>query len=139
MRIPRPLSSEALGLIALGPVDTEGSTLQTEKVRFHALCPSSGEPLLLNGLLMQVGDQYVVKHTPAVATLDVVQSVVQRVSVYRDEWEGDWATLVESPLRAIVACVPVLKTCFPSSVAFHLRTCSSPFLATVGSMWNRGG
>ena len=111
LRIPRPISSEALGLVALGPIVTEGSTLHTESVRFHALCPSSGEPLLLNGLLLQVGDQYAVKHTPAVANLDVVQSVVQRISVYRDEWEGDWSSFTASPLKAIVACVPLLRTC----------------------------
>ena len=111
LRIPRPISAEALGLIVLGPLSTEGSTLHSGSVRFHALCPSSGEPLLLNGLLMQVGDQYVVKHTPAVANLDVVQSVVQRISVYRDEWEGDWASFTASPLKAIVAIVPLLRTC----------------------------
>ena len=111
MRIPRPLSSEALGLIVLGSVDTQGSTLHTEQVRFHALCPASGEPLLINGLLMQVGDQYVVKHTPAVANLDVVKSVVQRISVYRDEWESDWSLFIDSPLRSVVACIPILRTC----------------------------
>ena len=71
------LSSEALGFIALGEISAEDSTIKTEQVKFHAVCPSSGEPLLLTGLLMQVGDRFVYKHTPAVATLDIVKSVVQ--------------------------------------------------------------
>ena len=111
MSIPRPLSSEALGFIALGEVADDSSTITTERVKFHAVCPSSGEPLLLTGLLLQVGDRFVYKHKPAVANLDVVKSVVQRAAVYREEWEGDWLAFAESPLRSIVSVVPLLRTC----------------------------
>ncbi|CAE7259860.1 unnamed protein product [Symbiodinium microadriaticum] len=77
LRIDKPVSKQALGLLVLGPLDLAATTLKYEAVRFQATCNQAKDPLLLSATLLQIGDRFVAKKAPGQCmTLDLVPSVI---------------------------------------------------------------
>ena len=48
---------------------------------------------------------------PAITPVDIAQSAVVRLAVYRDTFPTPWERFVQSPLREIAAQLPLLQTC----------------------------
>ena len=95
LRIDKPVSKQALGLLVLGPLDLAATTLKYEAVRFQATCNQAKDPLLLSATLLQIGDRFVAKKAPGQCmTLDLVPSVIVRLAVYRDQWTDPWEIFV---------------------------------------------
>ena len=84
------MSQGALALVIVGDVDCTLATVQVQKVRFRAKLLASGEPLLLNGTLAQIGNQWVDKFVPCTTPVDVADSCVARLAVYRDACPIPW-------------------------------------------------
>ena len=123
MCISKPLSSGPLGLLVLGDLPTDLVQVAHSVERFQARWKLSGDPLLLQATLRQIGAQPVTKFVPAECTpVDVLPSALVRVAVFRDEWGQPWADFVKAPLRAVVAQCKLLTSCSVAGCtceAFH--------------------
>ena len=121
--ISKPLSSGPLGLLVLGDLPTDLVQVVHSVERFQARWKLSGDPLLLQATLLQIGAQPVTKFVPAECTpVDVLPSALVRVAVFRDEWGQPWADFVKAPLRAVVAQCKLLTSCSVAGCtceAFH--------------------
>ena len=121
--ISKPLSSGPLGLLVLGDLPTDLVQVAHSVERFQARWKLSGDPLLLQATLLQIGAQPVTKFVPAECTpVDVLPSALVRVAVFRDEWGQPWADFVKAPLRAVVAQCKLLTSCSVAGCtceAFH--------------------
>ena len=111
LRLGQPVSQGALALIVVGDIDCTLATVQVQQVRFRAKLSATGEPLLVSGTLAQIGNQWVEKFVPRTTPVDVADSCVARIAVYRDACPIAWDRFVVSPLKEVVALVPVLQTC----------------------------
>ena len=67
------------------------------------LCRETGEPMLLNASLVQLGAQNAAKATPAaVAPLELTPSELVRIAVFKDQWSGCWDAFAQGPLKAVI-------------------------------------
>ena len=67
----------------------------------------TGELLLLNVVLLQIGQNPVAKATPAqVAPLEIPSSVVARLVVFQDQWPMPWEDFVQGPVKSIMQSFP---------------------------------
>ena len=80
---------------------------------FPAKYQGTGEPVLIFGAMKQLGDVLVTRHMTKCLTnsIDLVQTTVLRLHVYRDELPVDWKDLTESPVRTLSQLVPLLQLC----------------------------
>ena len=111
LKLARPVSSKALALIILGDPDLTEAAVQVETVRFRAELIATSEPLLLQGVLAQIGDKWCERHVPNTTPVEVAASAVARVAVYRDSLPSAWEDFIVAPLRSIVGQVPALQPC----------------------------
>ena len=112
LALSAPLSSEALALLVIGDVSLATVTLQHAQVRCQATCRETGEPMLLNASLVQLGAQTASKAAPAtVAPLELTPSELVRVAVFKDQWSGCWESFAQGPLKAVIQACPALQTC----------------------------
>ena len=71
-----------------------------------------GEPVLIFGSLKNLGDQKVNRHIAGNLTqIDIIENVVVRLHVYRDELSEPWDTLIKSPVRLLQQLLPPLQLC----------------------------
>ena len=111
LKLSRPVSQGALALLIVGDFDSSQATVKVQEVRFRAELVSTGAPLLVAGTLAQIGNAWVDKFVPTTTPVDVAQSSVVRLAIYRDSFPVLWDKFIQSPLREIVAQVPLLQTC----------------------------
>ena len=96
-------------------------TLCWSQIRIPLRCVTNGEPLLVSGVLLQLGGKLVVKASaekivdPAVAAAACV-----KIAVYRDSVLGSWQDVVHSPIKYILQHVVCLNTCRQSDC---VKTC----------------
>ncbi|CAK9024918.1 unnamed protein product [Durusdinium trenchii] len=111
---PRSISVDALGLLITSEIDgaSSGSSKVTN-LRFPATYTPTEELILVNGALLLLGDVLIERHRPAGPSSlpDMVESVVVRLQVFRDEIESDWASVVDSPIKFVVHRIPILQVC----------------------------
>ena len=117
------MSTGALAILVLGHLPPGVATLPTEEVRFQARWKLSGDPLLVQAVLLQLGEKHVQKSEPAQRTpVDVVQSTLVRLAAYRDELPTAWEEFLRAPLRTVLQLCPLLTACDKLSCscpAFH--------------------
>ena len=95
LSLDKPVSSEALALLVMGDV-AQGFEVQGQsQIRFQAMCRMTGEPLLLNAAVVQLGVCPVAKAAPAqVAPLEIAVSTIIRVCFQRRGWARGRPSLV---------------------------------------------
>ena len=82
------------------------------KVSFPATYKGTGEPVLIFGTIKNLGDQKVNRHMAGNLTqIDLVDNVVVRLHVYRDELQLQWTELIQSPVRLLHKMLPPLQLC----------------------------
>lgn len=82
------------------------------EISFAAKYTGTGEPILIFGALKNLGDIEITRHIPgAVEQPSLVPTQVIKVQVFRDEYQGDWQLLANSPVRALCQAVPLLQLC----------------------------
>ena len=111
LRLARPVSNRALALVILGEPDLAEAAVHVEPVRFRAEIIATSEPVLLQGVLAQIGDKWCERHVPNTTPVEVAASSVARIAVYRDSLPIAWDEFVASPLKCIVSMVPSLQPC----------------------------
>ena len=84
------------------------------KVRIPAFYKGTGEPIILDCVVAQLGDQAVYqqinREAPAV---EVFPTQVFRVHIFKDTWpeEPGWNQLIEKPIKCLVEITPLLRLC----------------------------
>ena len=83
------------------------------------------EPMLIQGTMICLGDVDVHRHYGAPNTkLEVIQTAVFKVVIYRDELAIAWADLARQPIRCLLQLLPTLQLCKgtgcgPDCACFH--------------------
>ena len=86
--------------------------LPCENLRFSAICGGTDEPVLVLGTLIQLGDNNIQRNKPdACTTFELLDTIIIRASVYRDEFGTGWTELLESPVRTLIRSVPLFQLC----------------------------
>ena len=112
LHLSKPVAVGPLAIVLLGEDDLSSFAAHASAIQFPANCVATGEPALLKAVLVQLGAIAVVKRAPAApAKLEMVESVVLRLSVYRDTWPQAWASLCLGPLKAILEHCAPLRSC----------------------------
>ena len=106
------ISAGALAMVVLQPLPVHFQTPTATAVHFPAVCTSNSEPVLLQGLMFQLGAVPVAKVANAGGFLvQSIPSCVIKVMAYRDEVAADWKDFQAHPLRYILQSLPALQPC----------------------------
>ena len=109
----RPFSTGGLALIIVDCVSHPPATpLLAESVRFPAWCIANSEPLLIDGLLYQVGAQQVSRSVAQDRfELVSVSTCVLKFMLFKDQAVVSWETIVAHPVKYILTLLPALQVC----------------------------
>eukprot|EP00438_Fugacium_kawagutii_P003598 Skav221606 [mRNA] locus=scaffold1698:858670:863079:+ [translate_table: standard] len=109
------LTQKGLAVLILNAPDDMPCSLLNKKVRFAAKCTYNQEPMLLTGMLVQLGGAVVYQFQPKTnAKLSVETVACARFTVFRDQWPGDWDLMLGKPVKAIIDQVEPLQLCTQS-------------------------
>ena len=106
------LTNHGLALLVLNPPGDVSTALIWSTVRFAARCSMNQEPMIVSGLLVQLGRacvyQFTAKDTPAVVA---TEAACARITVYQDQWENDWEDFANRPVKHVLSVLQCLQTC----------------------------
>lgn len=106
------LTNHGLALLVLNAPAEFQTSLSWSTVRFAARCCVNQEPMLASGHLVQLGRspvyQFLAKDIPSVPTVEVACA---QISVYYDQWEGDWEEFATRPVKHVLSVLSCLQTC----------------------------
>ena len=113
LRDGKPLGKEPLALLTTTVVGNDQiGTLPAQQLRFPAQFRGTNEPVLIQGHLIQLGQAHIVRgNGKQVCDLPQLDTQTLKIYVYKDQWEGDWTSFVEQPVRSILAKFPALNMC----------------------------
>eukprot|EP00435_Cladocopium_sp_Y103_P008654 s711_g2.t1 len=133
----KSISKEGLAMLVLAPF-TEAMHQYGEQIRFPAQCIQTGEPVLLNAIIVQKGQMPVRRSTPATPIkVDTVTSQTIKVLAYRDELTGSWADFADRPVKAILDALPCLKVCKVEGCSCECWHPSSDMPEPILDIWQR--
>ena len=99
-------------MLVLHPPAEVSTSLVWPSIRFAARCTVNQEPMLVTGILVQLGQstvyQYKAKNIPAIQAVEVACA---RIAVYKDMWEGSWEDFSNRPVKHVLSVLPCLNTC----------------------------
>ena len=79
---------------------------------FTATYKGTGEPMILFGAIKQLGDMQVRRVIPGQTVKpEIIQNQVVKITVYRDELQGNWSHFTAAPVRALCQMIPALQLC----------------------------
>ena len=108
----KSLRVDALALLITAPVPCqEWGLARIADFTFPAIYSPTQEGILIRGALLQLGDEDVQAAVSAMADVECVQTLVCRLSVFRDEFKAPWAALQEAPIRVLINTLPELQIC----------------------------
>jgi len=106
------LTNHGLALLIINPPGELQTQLEWSTIRFAAKCSVNHEPMLVAGVLVQLGRatvyQFTAKDIPAIPSVEVA---CVRVTVYQDQWEGQWEDFSARPVRHVLSVLKCLQTC----------------------------
>ena len=113
LRSGRQISSGALAIIVVDAVLQPPTTsLMAERTRIPAVCIANSEPILIDGLLFQLGAQAVTRRVlDERMEIVSVSSCVAKFLLFRDQVECPWSTVVAHPLKHLFSLIPLLQAC----------------------------
>ena len=145
IRTGRQISTGALAIIIVDAVlQPQATSLMAERVRIPALCVANSEPILIDGLLFQLGAQVVTRRVLEDRFEIVsVSTCVAKFLIFRDQVETSWDTIVAHPLKHLFAQIGHLQACTLSQCdgncgAWHPSSqCDlpNPILELWGKQW----
>ena len=110
------LTSKALAILVINHQQDLDTTLTWSTLRFAARCSINQEPMLLNGVLVQLGTTPVYQFSGnAQPACPPVEVACARVTVYADQWEGPWDEFCTRPVKMLLLKFPMLMTCRQSA------------------------
>ena len=106
------LTHQGLALLVLHSSADLQTSLQWSTLRFAVRCAANHEPMLLSGVLVQLGHQSVyqfrAKNALAVPAVDVACA---RITVYQDQLDLSWEEFSSRPVKHVVSVLSCLQTC----------------------------
>ena len=116
--IPYLKEDKAISLDALGVLTTtrvphhQAGLLPVTNLRIPALFGEARDPILIDGSLVNLGDQMISRHQELQeAPIAETPTTTLKIMIFRDESELDWATFCQSPIRSILQRFPLLILC----------------------------
>ena len=135
------ISVEPLAVVSTAQLSgAEALCRPFQTLRFPAIyCPTS-EPILVAGSLIQLGDAKVVPARGGAAT-DQVSTGVVKITVYQDQWAGDWESFTLAPVKSLMQQIPLLNLCRgqgcgTTCAKFHASIDESPD-TVIHEVWAR--
>ena len=111
----KSISAEGLSILVVGSMpEAAPQGLPTHALRVPAIYRGTNEPIILDVISVQLGDQAVYRKISQEAPeLAVFPTVVFRLHVFKDLWtlSHDWSEFVAHPVRSLVQSFPILKLC----------------------------
>ena len=105
------LSALALVTTSVIPEDLQ-RCLPHSCIRFPVILKASGDPMLLTGSLVQLGDEHVSKRsTVGAPVISTSPTAALKIHVYRDEWQRDWSIFCAKPVSQLQELFPQLQAC----------------------------
>ncbi len=107
------VSPEALGIFVINTQDLQCLTdLQWSQCRIAMKCATNGEPMLVQGVLVQLGEKMVIqaKQKHALEVGDV-QASCAKITIYRDVFTHDWQEFLKAPVRFVLNALAPLQQC----------------------------
>ena len=113
LKAGKTVSAEPLALAILAPPGLDVVTsLPATKVMIPCMCLANREPLLVEAVLVQLGQGFIEKHVATSAiSLDQLEVATIKAMVYQDEFAGQWNDFISSPIKHLVRLFPVLRRC----------------------------
>ena len=110
------LSVDALALVATSEIPSDlCAGAPVSSIRFPVIYEPTGEAILLQGSMLQLGDETVQLTAANIAEVETVDVITGRVSLFRDEVLTSWDSIAKAPIRAIIELVPALSLCKDSN------------------------
>ena len=112
----KSLSISPLALLTTSPVPHEQvGLLPVQNLRFPVLYQGTQEPVLVQGSLIQLGDEIITRQLERnPPSLEALPTETMRLIVFRDEFEaagGSWDSMCQGPLKQLFQAVPGLTVC----------------------------
>lgn len=109
----KSLSMEGLAVLTTAPIPTESEgLLPVRHLRYPAIYGPTGEAILLEGSMAQLGDDNICRRNEKIQVEhDALETVTIKVAIYRDEWPGEWKELAEAPLKVLTRRKPIFVLC----------------------------
>ena len=113
LRESKSLSLDALAVLTTSRVAPgDQGLLPVQNLRFPAIYVPTQEPILLEGSLINLGDQTVIRRQEdEIITTTAIATAVLKLTQYKDEWDEDWAEMVRSPLKTLLQKHPLFTLC----------------------------
>lgn len=106
------LTSKALAILVINHQQELQTTLQWSTLRFAARCALNQEPMLLNGVLVQLGKTPVHQFQGVAHHVSLPAEVAcARITVFADQWDGPWDEFCSRPVKLLLMKLPMLLTC----------------------------
>ena len=109
----KSLTMDGLAVLTTTPIPAElQGLLPVSDIRFPAIFVPTKEPLLVDGSLAQLGDELIsrAKDDHIVEVMNV-ETITIRVTLFRDEWTGNWGDLIAAPVKLIASTYPPFVLC----------------------------
>ena len=110
----KTISAMALALLIVEEVPAnERGVAKIGDIRFPATYTATGDPVLICGALLQLGDKSVERHGPPdpMASTALAKTMVIKLAAYRDELPLDWMEFMKAPVKHVLSMVPALRLC----------------------------
>ena len=109
----KKLSTDPLALLITD--DTQGLDLgyaDAHTIQFAAKLTATKDPLLLTGILVQLGDQEVQQQQTEdpMKGIDVLDTSILKITIFKDELV-DWTPVTQAPVRFLQQQIPLLLLC----------------------------
>ena len=109
----KPINNTAAGVLTTTPVPAERcGLLPVRHLRYPALYMPTGEPLLIAGSLILLGQGSIDRadHSGG-PSIEIMATQTLRFSVYKDQWTGTWDLFLQKPVRELIQKFPILRLC----------------------------
>ena len=140
------MSTYALGLLVTGVIPPEmAPDANLSSMVFPGIYAGTGEPMLINGTLLSLGDLAINRHAPKALgkELEVVATNVVKVQVFRDELLCvSWDVFRLAPAKTIIQNAPALQLCKSeqpcgTSCPFFHAPVDTDVTQVVNEIWSR--
>ena len=107
------LSLSGLALLTTSPIPTSTQgLLPVTAIRYLALYIPTGEAILIDGSLVQLGDTTVTRKMQSKCVqMSSLDTVPLKVLIYKDQWPLDWAEFAKAPVKTMLAHFPPFQLC----------------------------
>ena len=106
------MTTKGLALLVINCPEEPATQLPWASARFAATCSVNQQPVLLSGVLVQLGAlpvmPYFKHHGHAVPDVPVACA---RVIVFADQWPNDWQAISDHTFKHVLRMLPPLQTC----------------------------